>query len=607
MFKKPLADLKTSAPLRNSDRRKLRQRVLQSYPSLPPEEGDNLVPDGLQSQKFSTHLEEPGVTYLSADGDPLWFTIGKGSEDLIPTVYTLWKRPDLLPFLSTPAPVVPKLIGGADLMIPGVIQHSTTLSPDQLVSVTQYHAGAIGPPLAVGRMAVSSDTLRSSEERDVKGKAVYILHAWKDALWEMGPSKKADLPAPVEINSSEVETAVGDSAGSGNESAGSAAGSPSPATDVTPAQVEEGQGDLEAQDSTEEPPETKAAALTPEDVSECLRLAIIHSIGTVLADVPLSTFPMPASTFWSSYVLPARPAAALGPNGLADANLIDVKHSTHKNVKSFLKACAKEGLVKLKETKGDVVVTAVYPQHPAVAARRPHRTIADLEAKAKKAEQREQEEKEAEEKRKGEIHVAELWKPFEATVPFFVAAEKDTSHFYTIAEIKDIVNDYVVSRSLINANDQQYLNVGADQFLAGAVFVKGSGSPEFLKRDDVLKRVRRNMQSWHEISVEGSDAVRKKGELKPISVVIKARQGRKACTLITGYETFGLQANELADELRKTCASSTSVSPIQGKPNSLEVMVQGKQLKAVAELLAARGVPKQWINMPAQKQEKKKK
>ena len=53
-------------------------------------------------------------------------------------------------------------------------------------------------------------------------------------------------------------------------------------------------------------------------------------------------------------------------------------------------------------------------------------------------------------------------------------------------------------------------------------------------------------------------ASNRKGELKPISVVIKVRQGRKACTLITGYETFGLQADELAEELRKTCASSTS-------------------------------------------------
>ena len=119
----------------------------------------------------------------------------------------------------------------------------------------------------------------------------------------------------------------------------------------------------------------------------------------------------------------------------------------------------------------------------------------------------------------------------------------------------------------------------------------------------------------------------RKGELKPISVIIKIRQGRKACTLITGYETFGLQAYELAEELRKTCASSTSgascldcpydesytnvlsgtVSPMQGKPNSLEVMAQGKQFKAVTELLIAHGVPKRWIEMVDQTQEKKKK
>jgi hypothetical protein len=31
----------------------------------------------------------------------------------------MWKRPTLLPFLSTPAAVIPVLVGGADLMIPG--------------------------------------------------------------------------------------------------------------------------------------------------------------------------------------------------------------------------------------------------------------------------------------------------------------------------------------------------------------------------------------------------------------------------------------------------------------------------------------------------------
>ncbi len=39
---------------------------------------------------------------------------------------------------------------------------------------------------------------------------------------------------------------------------------------------------------------------------------------------------------------------------------MDIKQSTYKNVKTFLKACAKEGLLKLKETKGDIQVTGGY-------------------------------------------------------------------------------------------------------------------------------------------------------------------------------------------------------------------------------------------------------
>jgi len=70
MFKKPLSNLKTSAPLRSSDRRKLKQRVVAAY-GLTAEEGDALVPDGVLSHKFSTHVDEPGVrhfvNYLSVE------------------------------------------------------------------------------------------------------------------------------------------------------------------------------------------------------------------------------------------------------------------------------------------------------------------------------------------------------------------------------------------------------------------------------------------------------------------------------------------------------------------------------------------------------------
>ncbi|KAH9948078.1 eukaryotic translation initiation factor SUI1 family protein [Amylocystis lapponica] len=599
MFKKPPADLKTSAPLRSSDRRKLKQRVLQTFAVLQPEEGDALVPEGLLVQKFSTHLDEPGVAYISPEGDPLWITLGKGSDDLIPTVYTLWKRPDLLPFLSTPAPVVPKLIGGADLMIPGVVQHSPALQQGQLVSITQYQAGALGVPLAVGRMAVSGGTLAEAEDKDIKGKAVYIVHTWRDALWEMGVSKKADVPEPRAAGASAQQDENADLReendskevpGSSVEDAGAVDGPSS--SDGAPMSPESA-----PHVATNEPP-SGVSPLTAEDVSSCLRTALLQALSTTLASLPPSAFPIPASTFWSSYILPARPAQVPGTHGVADASGIDIKQSTYKSVKTFLKACAKEGLLKLKDAKGgDVIVAAVFTAHPAVSAHRPYKSVRDIETRQQKAEDRERREQEQEQRRRGEIQATELWKSHGATVPWFSAAapDKDTTALWTPAELKALLHAYVAAKGLVNAREQQYVNVGEDALLLRAVERKNELGLEFLRREDVLARLREHMQAWHELRVEGRDVVRKKGELKPIAVAVKLRQGRKACTLVTGFEPFFLDADELADELRRMCASSTSVSPVAGRPSQMEVMVQGKQVEAVIDMLVGKGVPKRWI------------
>jgi translation initiation factor 2D len=83
--------------------------------------------------------------------------------------------------------------------------------------------------------------------------------------------------------------------------------------------------------------------------------------------------------------------------------------------------------------------------------------------------------------------------------------------------------------------------------------------------------------------------------LRQISVVVKTRQGRRATTCVTGFENFQVEADYLAEELRKSCASSTSINPLPGKAAGQEVMVQGKQLKAVTDILIAKGVPKKWI------------
>jgi len=82
-----------------------------------------------------------------------------------------------------------------------VVQHSPSLSVGQLVCVTQYYPAAngspqIGPALAVGHMALTSDQIRGAG----RGKAVNIVHTWKDNLWEMGGKDDPPAPRVVELN-----------------------------------------------------------------------------------------------------------------------------------------------------------------------------------------------------------------------------------------------------------------------------------------------------------------------------------------------------------------------------------------------------------------------
>ena len=73
---------------------------------------------------------------------------------------------------------------------------SQTVVPPQLVAITQHtntSPTARGPPLAVGRLAVDLNVMRAGG----KGKAVYVLHTWKDHMFDLG--RKGDPPGIVEM------------------------------------------------------------------------------------------------------------------------------------------------------------------------------------------------------------------------------------------------------------------------------------------------------------------------------------------------------------------------------------------------------------------------
>ncbi|TFK47137.1 hypothetical protein OE88DRAFT_1637122 [Heliocybe sulcata] len=588
MFKKPLGDLKTSAPLRSSDRRRLKQSIAEKL-QLSPEDAELLVPDGLKSVKFENHQGKPGVAYLSQDGDPLWFTLGKGSQDLIPTVYTLWKKFDLLPNITTPEPVIPRIQDGADLMIPGVVSWPSPLAPNQLVSISKYLPAESkrAAPFAIGRVEAGMDHVKMGEE-GAKGKAVIVWHVWKDGLWNIG--RGGEMPPDAEVETESLQP----------NSDGEQPTPHQPSTKITTLELET--ADKQSQEAAAEPAQSVQPALTPDEITEILRTSLLLSL---TSPPPSNAFPMPSTTFYTQHVLPYRPAH------VATSSIpVDIKHSSAKSLSAFLKFMEKAGLLTLKSQKGDIVVTGVNSTHADVrGVGKGYKTVKDVEEKEKKRKEREDEET----KKRGEkdVEVREYYKPFGQTLPWFKEAGQQASILFLLPDLRMLLNSYITSHNLINANQQQFINVSEDPVLLSAITgplpgkSKGSDADthadlEFLKREDIIKRLVERMQAWYEIQVDGKAGEVKKGVLPPITLTMKSRQNkRKTVTVVTGLEPFAAvvgSAEDVAEEVRKS-GFGASVSPLPNKPNVSEILVQGKQNKVLMELLTGKGVPKKWIEL----------
>ena len=94
-----------------------------------------------------------------------------------------------------------------------------------------------------------------------------------------------------------------------------------------------------------------------------------------------------------------------------------------------------------------------------------------------------------------------------------------TTALYSLTEVKDLVNSYVSSKSLTNPHNQAYINV--DQNLATCLLTKSAGKSkdkgtesessnvEFIKKDELMKKILEKMQSWYEVGVGHGDPVRK--------------------------------------------------------------------------------------------------
>ena len=155
---------------RGSDVKKLRKLALDVLgPSVSDDDLNIILPAKADVQLVK--MSNKALVFTVKD-QPLFFD-PNGRGRVFPTVYTMWAFPDAMKSLLTFSEVSPKVLGGADLMLPGVIVPPEGI-PDFDADETMALRIPENPyPFAIGEIQVSST---EAKEGGMKGRGLKLLH-----------------------------------------------------------------------------------------------------------------------------------------------------------------------------------------------------------------------------------------------------------------------------------------------------------------------------------------------------------------------------------------------------------------------------------------------
>jgi len=127
------------------------------------------------THKSRVEVEEvKGGSVVFVDGEALAI---KRDAELIPVLVNN-RSLDLLPTVTVDMGAVPHVVGGADIMAPGVRSVKGDFQTGQfLVVVDEKH----GKRLAVGKALLDSDNMRATK----KGRVVENIHWVGDSVWDI--------------------------------------------------------------------------------------------------------------------------------------------------------------------------------------------------------------------------------------------------------------------------------------------------------------------------------------------------------------------------------------------------------------------------------------
>ena len=319
-------------------------------------------------------------------------------------------------------------------------------------------------------------------------------------------------------------------------------------------------------------------------------------------------FPINQSLVISNFVLPFLPIYT--PSQAAS---LQIKKTSWKNAKKFIKALEKKKLLKSKDRDGgECVILDIDFDDEAfinfVPYKLPKKDTPGAESggggggKAIVGGSSPTDESIGQ-----KLNKINLYRPKEQFSPIFEASSASVKALYLPTELRPIIAAYIESENLISNTNKRLVNL--NPILANAVF--GSNTPldreviakGSVPRDALIDRILQSCSPFYAIlrNSDTRESVKAKaGNAPKVQIILETRSGNKTVTKVSGVEVFYIGPQPLADELQKACASSTSVGQLMGsspKNPVMEIMVQGPQKDAVVKALERRGVSKQWIEV----------
>ncbi|KAM9342222.1 eukaryotic translation initiation factor 2D [Pholidichthys leucotaenia] len=582
MFAKPFR-VKSNTAIKGSDRRKLKADISAAFSSLSADEVSELIPnkEELNTVKIYTHKGD-AVTIYVLHKNPLFFELEK---QLYPTVYLLWRYPALLPTLKTWPPVLQKLVGGADLMLPGVVVPSCGL-PDvkqgDCCAVTVVNSRAA---VAVGTAAVSSVEMHSL---GMKGRGVCVLHTYMDYLWAFGdkshpPSLPDEDDGGQELSEEECEADEQVQAeGEVDQSPGESQSPCEMGTEQACSGIEElslaaCEEEKDEEGNEREEAEDQDEEKTPQEIMDTLLLqCFLHALKS---KVKKSELPLLTSTFLRNHMFSCCPSG----------KQLDIKKSSYKKLSKFLQAMEQQyRLVHVKElTKGvESIVEIDWKNQELCSFKIPEETDVEVALQENEGE------------RELPYHPPEITILYSVSArlePLFLNANKRKGAILHPAEIRRIITEYVKSNELVNENNKNYVKINPT--LCDCLLEKSEYQEiEFLKWDYLFSRILGRMPECHQVVFPGQAPVIKKGHIAPVDISIASRGSNKKVTLIKNLEAYGLDPAVVATALQHRVQASSVLQPVPGSKDKVLVQIQGNQIHHVANLLLDRyQLPRKYI------------